>query len=125
MLSRIHDFFLSDGLDDVDLHCACGNPECKSNLQARRGYVSITHEDGSTEERDGWLWLDAFGDYDDKTGELEWVQMGLEPHQARELMWQLIRDFMPGVHQLVSWWPRHVNRRYWMIRLEIEEWLGL
>lgn len=117
LLTKLHDF-LFGFRDDVDLECSCGNPDCKTHLQVRRGYVHIRHEDGSTEERWDHCWINAIGPC---TRCDEWTlgELLLTPQQARELMWQLVRDFMPGVSWLATTWDRYISRTYWRIRFRL------
>ncbi len=81
---------------DTQLDCDCGNPVCHANLQVRRGFVEITHEDGSITQRWDYLHIDAFD------GKGAAVQMMVPPKEARKLLWFMVQGFCPGINFLCT-----------------------
>lgn len=111
---------------DIEFECDCGNPECKAFACFRKGYVHITHPDGTREERWDHFYIDAH-DRDLETGHACWVELMMPPKGARRLMWFLVREYMPVVSRVISWWHRYVERAFLTIGWgyeDLREWLA-
>lgn len=102
---------------DTELKCDCGNPACNARVNFRKGYVHIHHQDGRKEERWDWFHIWASGPTEgDKIAHLELM---VPPKGARQLMWFLIRAYLPGIYHIDALVRRHIigNCRYLIERL--------
>ncbi len=74
-------------LPDIELKCECGNPDHHEIAHLWKGYVSINHPDGTTEERWDYLHLNIYGCEIEEGHCLQEIM--LTPERAIEL-----RDFL-------------------------------
>ena len=102
-------------MDLLETECECGNPECKAQVFMRRGYVHISHPDGTEETRWDYLYIDVWSN-DELGGSTELM---LTPEAAKFLMWQLIFGYMPIISHLRQF---ILNRPYYWF-VEVRHWL--
>lgn len=74
----------------LDTKCRCGNPECKEEVDIRRGNVYENNELLHSDQL--FICINNIGN--DPFGEVM-----LDPKDAKELMWNMIKNYMPGIKQ--------------------------
>lgn len=96
-------------MDLLETECKCGNPDCKAHVHMRKGFVYLTHPDGSQETRSDYFYIDAWSWQ--KDGAAKSIELMLTPEAAKHLMWNLILGYMPGIS--------HAERMVSRIRREL------